>query len=257
MRILIRTSKWAIWARRFGALALPLAFLPILLHREKFVTSDQFAVIEVIAMGLATLAVLTGLMAFGRLWITGDQGWWKAALGLVFGAICLAPAAWFGYLALTQPASPDISTDFTTPPELLSFVRGRFIGPAERAQLEADFPNARTRNYPIAGDQMYALVEQLVDDNGWEFRSRRVPVTGLDTGQINAIVTTLLGFRQEVALRVSGSTSGSTVVMRSASLTPYPDFGENGARIEAFMTALDTQVTNLLRSAPATPAADN
>jgi hypothetical protein len=35
MRILIRTSKWAIWARRFGSLALPLAAIPVLMHRER------------------------------------------------------------------------------------------------------------------------------------------------------------------------------------------------------------------------------
>ena len=78
MRILIRTSKWAIWARRFGALALPLAGLPVLLHREQWITSDNFQIIEAVALSLAAIATLAGLIAIARLWVTGDQGWGRA-----------------------------------------------------------------------------------------------------------------------------------------------------------------------------------
>lgn len=255
MRILIRTSKWAIWARRMGALALPLAFIPVLLHHQRLITSENFIVIEAIALGLAVLAVVMGFLAFVRLWFTGDQGWGRATLGLVFGAVCLLPAAYFAYAALTQPASPDFSTDFASPPELLSFVPAPFIGPTERAALEAAFPNARTRNYPIAVDQMFSVIETLSDDNGWELRARRAPQDVFDTGQLNVLVTTLLGFRQEVVFRVVGTTDGATVAMRSASLTTFPDFGENGARIEAFLVTLDAQVTQMLRNAAPTPVA--
>src|SRR5688572_14563286 len=92
MRILIRTSKWAIWARRFGSLALPLAVVPVFMHRERMITSDDFHVIELVAMGVAALALVLALGAFVRLWVTGDHGWGKAVTGLIFSLICLAPA---------------------------------------------------------------------------------------------------------------------------------------------------------------------
>ena len=66
MRILIRTSKWAIWARRVGALALPLAAIPVLLHRAHVITSENFLTVEAIALGLAVLAVLMAMVAFAR-----------------------------------------------------------------------------------------------------------------------------------------------------------------------------------------------
>jgi hypothetical protein len=44
--------------------------------------------------------------------------------------------------------------------------------------------------------------------------------------------------------------------MRSASLTSFPDFGQNGQRIEAFLLDLDNQVTLMLRNATPAPAAD-
>src|SRR3954465_5821225 len=167
MRILIRTSKWGIWARRVGALALPLAAIPVLLHRGHVITSENFLTVEVIALGLAVLAVLMATVAFMRLWFTGDQGWWKASLAFIFGILCLLPLGFFGYLYAKQPASADISTDFANPPALVSFIDARFTTPDQRARLEAQFPNARSRNYPIAAPEMFDAVAALVDDRGW------------------------------------------------------------------------------------------
>src|SRR6218665_2474858 len=118
MRILIRTSKWAIWARRFGSVGVPLAAIPIFLHRERFISSADFHVIELIAMGVALLALLLALGAFARLWVTGDQGWARATTGLFFALICLAPLGFVASLALRYPAVPDVSTDFADPPGL-------------------------------------------------------------------------------------------------------------------------------------------
>lgn len=255
MRILIRTSKWAIWARRVGALALPLAAIAVLLHRAHVITSENFLTIEAIALGLAVLAVLMAIIAVTRLWFTGDQGWWKASLAFIFGVLCLLPVGYFGYLYAKQPASPDISTDFSNPPTLVSFIDARFVTPDERTRLETQFPNARSRNYPIAAPEMFDAVASLVDDRGWDVRASRRPTTQVDTGELNAVITTLLGFREEVAIRVTGAADGTTIAMRSASLSSFPDFGENGARIEAFMLDLDSQVTQMLRTAgPAQPA---
>jgi hypothetical protein len=254
MRILVRTSKWAVWARRVGALALPLAIIPVLLHRLHVVTSDNFLVIEAIALGLAGLAVLMALIAFSRLWFTGDQGWWKASLAFIFGVLPLLPAAWFGYLYLHQPSVPDVTTDFANPPALVSFVESRFVAPEERSRIEAAYPNARSRNYPIAAPQMFDTVSDLVDDRGWDIRAKRAPLSEVDTGDLNAVVTTILGFREEVAIRIAGGPDGTTIAMRSASLSSFPDFGENGARIEAFMLDLDNKVTLMMRNAAPQPA---
>jgi hypothetical protein len=146
--------------------------------------------------------------------------------------------------------SPDISTDFANPPQLVNFVEGRFIGPEERRRIEAAYPNARTRTYPITAEQMFDVAETLVEAQNWDIRARRAPVGPLGEGQINAVVTTLLGFSHEVVLRVGGSGDGARVDMRSATLTGYPDFGQNGHRVESFLLELDNQVTLMLRNAP-------
>jgi len=256
MRILVRTSKWAVWARRFGALALPLAAIPVLLHRLHIITSENFIDVEVVALGVAALALLCAIIAFVRLWFTGDQGWGKASLALLFSILCLAPGAFFAWEVFHYPEAADVTTDFVNPPMLVSFVPQQFSGPAERQRIEAAYPNARSRNYPIAAPQIFDVVASLVDDREWELRAKRVPATQFDSGQINAVVTTMLGFRQEVAIRISGGIDGTTVAMRSTSLANFPDFGENGKRVEAFLLDLDAQVTQLLRSAPTQPTPD-
>lgn len=257
MRILVRTSKWAVWARRFGALALPLAAIPVLLHRGHLITSDNFLAVEAAAMACAAAAVSMSFIAFVRLWYTGDQGWGRATIAFIFGVVCLLPAAFFLWQATSIPASPDVSTDFAEPPALVSFVESRFIGPEERARIEAAYPNARSRTYPIEAPQMYDVVGQLIEDHDWDVRASRAPLGPLDAGQYNAVVTTLLGFSQEVAVRVAGSADGARVDMRSTSLSSFPDFGQNGQRVEAFLLELDNQVTLMLRNAPAQPTAQD
>lgn len=250
MRILIRTSKWAIWARRFGSLALPLAIIPVFLHRERLITSNDFNVIELIAMGVAALALVLALGAFVRLWITGDQGWGKAVIGLFLGLVCLVPAGILALQMTSYPAVSDVSSNFVVPPGLVSQAAGRAPAPDEWAAVEAAFPNARDRTYPFGAAQMYNLTVALAEARGWEPRARREPQTPLAEGQVNAIAMTLLGWRDEVAIRIQGDPQGAIVSMRSAALHAGPDFGENGRRIEEFLVALDDRVTLLLRDAP-------
>jgi hypothetical protein len=100
---------------------------------------------------------------------------------------------------------------------------------------------------------MFDVVDTLIEAMDWDVRARRVPTGPLDQGQINAVVTTLLGFAHEVVIRVVGTADGAKVDMRSASLSAFPDFGENGQRVESFLLELDNQVTLMLRNAPAQP----
>lgn len=252
MRILIRTSKWAIWARRIGSLALPLAIIPVFLHRERLILSSDFAIIETVALIVAGLAMFLALGAFVRLWITGDQGWGKATAGFLLGLLCLAPFGAVAYFAARYPSTADISTDPDKPPGIVSQLPAH--QPVDYEAVAAVFPNAQDRNYPIGAPQMFAIVAGLVDERGWEPRARREPQTPLAEGQVNAVAMTLLGWREEVAIRISGVPQGSVVAMRSAALHPGHDLGENGRRIEEFLVALDERVTLLLRDAPVTAA---
>ena len=253
MRILIRTSKWATWARRLGSLALPLVVLPVALHHLRLITSDLFLVAAFLALAASALAVLVALVALARLWQTGDRGWGRAVAGLALGGLCLLPFIWYAGLMLRYPAVTDIATtDRGLMP--LVFEPGTASMPPPKLlpadQIASIFPNVHTRTYPLAPAQTFALVQLLVTGNGWDVRFLREPGAGGEAGQINAQIATLPGWREEAVVRVTGTAAGSAVDMRSASLNALHDFGSNGLRIEAFMMALDDAVTTLLRDNP-------
>lgn len=254
MRVLIRTSLPALWSRRFGSLALPVAILPVFMHRERLITSSEFVTIELVALGLAVLAVLLALIGFVRLWFTGDRGWGKAVAGLVFGLICLAPFGWYGYQAWRYPDLGDASTDFIQPLALVGAPVPAPVASTARETFASLYPNAKNRTYPIEATEMHAIVARLVEERGWQVLSALAPTDAAATGTINAIAMSLLGFRDEVALRIEGNASGATVDMRSVAFASVADFGENGHRIEDFLAGVDRQVTLMMRNAPAASA---
>lgn len=253
MRILIRTSKWAIWARRLGRLAVPLVVLPVVLHHLGQIDSPGFLIAALVAFGVSALAILVAIVALVRLWYSGDQGWGRALSGLFLGLLCILPFAWFGALAWRYPPVTDIATTargdlpLIFAPDTAHMPPPRLLGAGDQLRL---FPNATTRHYPLDPAQLYALVERLVAQRGWEIRLRRAPGEAGPNGRLNARITTWAGWREEAVFRVTPDPEGAALDMRSASINAPHDFGSNGERISEFMVALDSEVTTLLRDNP-------
>jgi hypothetical protein len=253
VRILIRTSKWAIWAQRLGRLAVPLLVLPIGLHHLGLIDSPSFSIAALVAAATAFFALLTALIALIRLWYSGDQGWGRALMGLFLGALCLMPFGYYGYLAWRYPPVTDIATvdrgelPLLFLPDTRAMPAPKLIPAAEQARI---FPNATTRRYPLDPAQLFALAERLVAERGWDVRMRAAPGESGQNGRINARITTLAGWREEAVIRVSPDPQGAAIDMRSASINAWHDFSSNGERISEFMVALDGEVTRLLRDNP-------
>ncbi|MBJ3784760.1 DUF1499 domain-containing protein [Devosia sediminis] len=253
MRILIRTSKWATVARRLGWLAVPLTLVPVIMHHGGFLDSRTFLSVAAFACLVAALAVLTALIALARLWQTGDQGWGRALAGLFLGLVCLAPFAWYGSLALRNPVVTDISTvprgelPLIFEPDTALMPPSQMLTPEEQ---QFYFPNATTRTYPLDALQLFAIVEHLAEEQGWDIRQRNEPGADGEPGRINARIVTLPGWREEAVLRVMPTPGGGAVDMRSASIGAPHDLGSNGERISSFLVALDDEVTAFLRDNP-------
>ncbi len=243
MRVVIRTSKWAIWSRRFASFALPLSVLSVWTHRAQLLNSDAFQIILASAILLAVFAILFGIAAYVRIWGTGDHGWGRASLGVLIGMICLSPFVYGAVIGGRYPLVNDISTNQGKPLELLVKRDGENLAydPQLRTQIQTAFPSAITRFYQFTPAQTYTQVEQLIDGRGWDVRVRRAPGIGRD-GQINAMAMTFMGWRDEVVVRVTQTSDGAQVDMRSASLHGVGDLGKNGLRIESFLQDLDAEM---------------
>jgi len=254
MRILIRTSKLAVWSRRFASFALPFGVLPIWMHRNQLLNSQTFQLLLLLAIVLASLAVLTGIAAYIRLWQSGDQGWRKATLGIFIGLLCLSPIAYGATLAMQYPLANDISTDMGRPLPLLAKVQTATRSQLSVAQVQTAFPGVTTRQYVLDSTIVFEQVEDLVRQRKWDIRVRRKPgaqgargaisgaIGSSINGTINAMAMTLLGWRDEVAIRILPTATGARVDMRSASLNGAHDLGTNGKRIEQFLADLDAAI---------------
>jgi len=248
MRILYRTSRWAIWSRRFGSFAIPLVVIPVLMHRERLISTESFIVALGTAMAFAALAVIWAIIAFARLWESGDRGWARAGAGLFLGVVLLSPA---GYAAALSLQSPWVN-DVTTGPQAdlpLAFADASVTRQLPASDVQRHFPNAVSRTYPAEVAAVFELVALAVAQRGWEVRRKREPAGPTLPGVVHAISMNLIGFRDEVVLQVAASGTGgdgTLVMMRSASLGPPPDLGANGERIEEFLLALDLLVSDRL-----------
>ncbi|WP_116653010.1 DUF1499 domain-containing protein [Pelagibacterium sediminicola] len=217
------------------------------LHIFDLIATDVFGISLAIGFGTAALALLLGLFAYVRLWFTGDRGWRPASFGVAFGLICLLPVAAAGYLAVTYPATTDISTALASPPDLImARAQGTEIDPE---LILVSYPNLITRFYQIPSPVLFDLAQTLARRSGWQVISALSPADEESGGTLNAIRRSLLGWSTEIAFRVSPGPIGALIDLRAASLFATPhDLGENGRAIEDFLRALDQSVTEYIQA---------
>jgi hypothetical protein len=242
MRVPVRTSKWATAARRFAGIALPLVVVSIFFHRAAAMPTVAFELVAAVGTLLAALAVIAALVAFVRLWISGDKGWGRAVTGLVFGGLCLLPAGVLAADFLRYPLIDEVSTSPLDPPPLLSGVVVAPPAPAAAARLATLFPNLQPRNYPLAPAAVFGIVAAIVRDEGWQVLREDPPDDNGQGGQINVLATTLFGFREEVSIRLDPTSAGTAVAVRSVALTALHEAGANGMRVAGFLAELDTRI---------------
>lgn len=242
MRLPIRTSRSATWSRRLASLALPLFVFSVLMHRAGMVSSSDFLALLGAVELLAILAIIAASTGFARLWYSGDKGWGRASLGFALGLVLLTPFFYATYLYPQYPTVNDVSTADPPAPALL-FAQHRDLRTIFGEEAAQAFPGATTRVYPMDPGPLFGLIEARIAAMGWQVRRKSEPTDRQPAGEIHALATTWLGWRDEVAVSVGASTAGSVVTMRSASMVGRTDFGTNGRRIAAFLKGLDEDVS--------------
>lgn len=146
--------------------------------------------------------------------------------------------------ARAVPPIHDITTDTEDPPAFTVLVEAREAAPNAveypgesfaRQQREA-YPDIEPLELSISVDDAFEAAVAEVHASGWE-------LVGVSDDVIEAVaVTTWFGFRDDVAIRLRESESGTRVDMRSASRIGRSDVGANAARIRAYLAALEARV---------------
>jgi hypothetical protein len=239
----VRVTGLATLARRLAIFSLPVLLLAVGLHRLGLVEYEVAFILLTAGLAIALIAVLVALAAFVVIWNEGLRGLGRAIAAFVIGiAILTWPTIEFAR-GVTQPAISDITTDPSDPPRFLAVASARPSGanpiayPGEetaRKQREA-YPGVRTYEIEATPDEAFNIALSIVEQRGWRILDSVTPRGGQREGRIEAVaLTPVMGFREDVVIRIRAVGSGVRIDMRSASRYGTHDLGENARRIEKF-----------------------
>lgn len=251
-------SRLAIWSWRFALFGLVVAVLSIIIVRTGLLEVGPALVTFGAALLFAMLGVLLAFVAFVVIWRQGLPGLGRALAGLMLGILILVYPAYLGYRASKLPALNDISTDTAHPPPFgkLAALRppGTDAYPAKFAALQDEtYPDIAPLTFDASPRVAYRETLKLIEKRKWQVVDEMPPVGNRD-GIIDAVARTpIMGFPDDVVIRVSPTTgNGSRVDVRSASRYGMNDFGTNARRVAALLADIDDAVSSA-RPEPAAP----
>ena len=191
----------------------------------------------------AWLGLVAVLVALAAAWVTRpgarNRGFVLALAGVVCGGIAFGAPFAMLQNAKKAPAIHDITTDAENPPRFVAVVPLRssapnsveYEGEAIAKQQHAAYPDIQPALLAIPRDAAFERALNGARDLGWEIVAA-VP----NAGRIEATDTTSwFGFKDDVAVRVTSTASGSRIDVRSLSRLGKGDLGKNAARVRAYL----------------------
>jgi uncharacterized protein (DUF1499 family) len=182
------------------------------------------------------------------IWRHGIEGLGAAVTAILIGVALLAYPAYLGIKAYRLPAISDVTTDPIDPPrfETIGRLRSREANPIAYAglyaaeQQKAAYPDIVPLETTSNAQTAYEAARAAITKRRWQVINERPPQPGRRDGYIEAVARTfIMGFRDDVAVRIRAVGQGALVDMRSASRYGRYDFGTNAARVRALLDDID------------------
>jgi uncharacterized protein (DUF1499 family) len=188
----------------------------------------------------AIACLCSSLLLLWLLLAAALPAWRHRAGAIALRALPALPGAVLTTLAIAASGVPpihDITTDTANPPE---FTRAQSLrGPQSNPlrvdpevieQQRAAYPELRTLVSEKPIEATFELATRIARELGWE-----ITLHDLNSGMIEAVDRTpLMGFADDVVIRVRSEERGSVVDLRSVSRVGMSDLGANAARIQRF-----------------------
>jgi len=239
-------SRLAVWSGRCGWFALAVAALSIVILRSGMLEIEPSLATFGAALVFAALAILLAFASFVTIWRQGLSGLSSAVLGLFIGILLLAYPGYLGYRATTLPMISDVTTDMDNPPRYDALARLRPRGRIEypggntAALQHAGYPDIVPLQLNVPPKTAYDLALAIITKRKWRIIDPKPPTPARRDGTIEAVAQTLImGFRDDVIVRISPLAQGSRVDVRSASRVGQHDFGANASRVRALLEDID------------------
>lgn len=239
----VRITRLATAARRLALFSLPVIVLAVSLHRFGLVEYEVGFVSLAAGLAIALVAVLVALAAFVVIWNEGLRGLGRAILAFVLAGAVLAWPVFEFARGVPLPSISDVTTDASDPPRFLAVASARPSGanpiayPGEETAMRQRlaYPGVRAMEVEASPDEVFNIALAIVERRGWRVLDSVTPRGGQREGRIEAVaLTPLMGFREDVVIRIRSAGGMVRVDMRSASRYGSHDLGSNARRIETF-----------------------
>jgi hypothetical protein len=246
-------SRLAAWSGRLGWFALAVAALSVAIVRSGVLEIVPALATFAAALLFAALAILLAFAAFVSIWRQGYTGLGRAVTGLFLGIALLAYPGYLATRAIKLPMIYDVTTDPANPPRFSALAplrpRNLLDYPAAFAPLQhAGYPNVTPLQYDVPPKLVYDIALALVTKHKWRIADARGPGPARRDGVIETVARSLImGFPNDIIIRITPVGAGSRVDIRSASRNPWPDLGSNASRVQSLLDDIDDAVS----SAPA------
>lgn len=249
-----QVSSLALWARRMAVFAVIAAVVSIAIVRFGFLEVKPALATFFAALACAGLSILLALCGFAAIWHNGSRGMGRILLAL---ALDIAVLAYPAYLALQYrklPAIHDITTDPIDPPRFEALARLRagdgantavYAGLYSAELQRAAYPDIEPVDLDVPVQRAYEVALQVVGKRKWLVIDERAPQPPRRIGRIEAVARTpIMGFREDVTIRITPDGDGSRVDIRSSSRYFESDLGSNAARVAKLMEDINNAVDN-------------
>lgn len=240
-----RVTPYGAWALRLALLSGGLVLSAILFHRF-------FGMATPVAMNLLALALVGAIVSLGlvatavmSIWKKGVRGKFVSTLAfLVSAAVVAWPLSYLpAYLEL--PEINDVSTDITVPPRFVELAKLRSPDAnsvafskdkAERLQAPA-YPDVRAITVNRSSEEAYELAIDALRRQGLQVVSEVSPrARSGQPGWVEARDRTLImGFQDDVVIRIAGDARRARIDVRSASRYGRHDLGRNVERVRRIL----------------------
>lgn len=244
------TSRLATWARRCALFSLVATLLAIVIVRAGLLEIVPALATLAGALVFAALAIVLALGAFIVIWKDGIAGGGRAFVAALIGIALLAYPTYLGVRAYRLPMINDVTTDPIDPPRFDVVARLRPRGTVEYAglyaaeQQRAAYPDIEPLTVATTPQIAYEAAIGVINKRKWRVVVDRPPQPGRRDGQIEAVArTAILGFRDDVVLRVRPAREGARIDARSASRYGRHDLGTNASRLRSLLEDIDDAVS--------------
>lgn len=259
-------SSLATWARNLAVFAVVAVVVSIIIVRFDFLEMKPALATFFGGLAISVLSILFGLAGFAAIWQNGSRGMARILLAFLIDGAILAYPAYQALLYRRLPPIHDITTDPIDPPRFDALSRLRtgdgtntavYAGLYSAEQQRQFYPDIEPIELEIPVDRAYAIARQLVIKRKWTVIDDREPQPPRRMGRIEAVARTpIMGFREDISIRVVPDGDDSRVDIRSASRYFESDLGSNAARVTKFIDDLNTAAdADALKPVKKTPVA--